>query len=113
MNSPFEEAPSIGSDVSLAASKQLATRYDGRAKVTGQAKYAVEFKPPAEPAYGYVVQSTIASGSVRAIDQSVAERSAGVLAVITPFNAPKLPPASPQPPARRHITVLSGYGGLL
>ncbi len=106
MNSPFEEAPSIGSDVPLAASKQLATRYDGRAKVTGQAKYAVEFKPPAEPAYGYVVQSTIASGSVRAIDQSVAERSAGVLAVITPFNAPKLPPASPQPPARRHITVL-------
>jgi xanthine dehydrogenase YagR molybdenum-binding subunit len=29
-----------------------------------------------------------------------------VLAVITPFNAPRLPVASPQPPARRHVTVL-------
>jgi xanthine dehydrogenase YagR molybdenum-binding subunit len=86
--------------------KQLAVRYDGRAKVTGAAKYAVEFKPPSDPAYAFIVQSTIASGSIDSIDQEAAARASGVLAVITPFNAPKLPVANPQPPARRHVTVL-------
>jgi xanthine dehydrogenase YagR molybdenum-binding subunit len=106
MSDPIAQGPSIATEAPLPAAKQLATRYDGHAKVTGQARYAVEFKPPSDPAYAYIVQSAIPSGSVTAIDQSVAERAAGVLAVITPFNAPKLPPASPQPPARRHITVL-------
>jgi xanthine dehydrogenase YagR molybdenum-binding subunit len=106
MSDRIDQAPSIATDAPLLAVKQLATRYDGRAKVTGQAKYAVEFKIPTGPAYAYIVRSTIPSGSVTAIDQSVSERSAGVLAVITPFNAPKLPAPSPQPPARRHITVL-------
>jgi xanthine dehydrogenase YagR molybdenum-binding subunit len=106
MSDSIAQVPSIAADAPLPAAKQLPTRYDGRAKVTGQAKYAVEFKPPAEPAYAYIVRSTIPSGSVTAIDQEVAEKSAGVLAVITPFNALKLPVASPQPPARRHITVL-------
>jgi xanthine dehydrogenase YagR molybdenum-binding subunit len=41
-----------------------------------------------------------------AIDSTVAMKASGVLAVITPFNAEKLPAASPQPPARRHITPL-------
>jgi xanthine dehydrogenase YagR molybdenum-binding subunit len=85
--------------------KQLAVRYDGLAKVTGAAKYAVEFKPPVDAAvYAFIVQSTIPSGSLVAIDQAVAERASGVLAVITPFNAPQLPVAAP--PVRRHITVL-------
>jgi xanthine dehydrogenase YagR molybdenum-binding subunit len=100
------QAPSVASDAPTPAPKQLPTRYDGRAKVTGAAKYAVEFKPPADPAYAFVVQSTIPSGSITAIDQTAATRAAGVLAVITPFNAPKLPVSGPQPPARRHITVL-------
>jgi xanthine dehydrogenase YagR molybdenum-binding subunit len=84
----------------------MPTRYDAHAKVTGQAKYAVEFKPPTDPAFAYMVLSTIPSGSIASIDQAAAEKSAGVLAVITPFNAPKLPTHSPRPPARRHITVL-------
>jgi xanthine dehydrogenase YagR molybdenum-binding subunit len=101
-----QKAAGITSDATKPASKQLATRYDARAKVTGVAKYAVEFKPPSDPAYAHVVQSTIASGRIASIDHAAAERSSGVLAVVTPFNAPKLPPASPLPPARRHITVL-------
>jgi len=101
-----QKAAGIASDAAKPASKQLPTRYDARAKVTGAAKYAVEFKPPADPAYAYIVQSTIPSGRIASIDQAAAIKSSGVLAVITPFNAPKLPPATPQPPARRHITVL-------
>jgi len=96
--------PPAGSDGAQVNPKQLAERYDGRAKVTGAAKYAVEFQPPVDPVYAFVVTSTIPSGSLVAIDQAAAERAAGVLAVITPFNAPQLPPATP--PARRHITVL-------
>jgi xanthine dehydrogenase YagR molybdenum-binding subunit len=101
-----EKTPSIASDASKPSSKQMATRYDARAKVTGAAKYATESKPPVDPAYAYIVQSTIPSGRITSIDSSAAMKSSGVLAVITPFNAPKLPVAGPQPPARRHITVL-------
>jgi xanthine dehydrogenase YagR molybdenum-binding subunit len=100
------QARTVTSDSPAAAPRQLATRYDGRAKVTGAAKYASEFAPPSDPAYAFLVQSTIASGTIVAIDQTAATRAAGVLAVITPFNAPKLPGSSPQPPARRHVTLL-------
>ncbi len=102
----MQQAPSVGTEAPLAAPKQLQERYDGRAKVTGKAKYAAEFRSPTDPVYAYMVQSTIASGRVVSIDQSVAEKASGVLAVLTPFNAPKLPVTGPQPPARRHITVL-------
>jgi xanthine dehydrogenase YagR molybdenum-binding subunit len=101
-----QKAPSIATDASKPASKQFATRYDARAKVTGTAKYAVESKPPTDPVYAFMVQSTIPSGRLASIDQAAAMKSSGVLAVITPFNAPKLPVAGPQPPTRRHVTVL-------
>ena len=78
--------------------KQLSHRYDGVAKVTGKAQYAAEF-PAKDVTYAYLVQSTIPSGSIAAIDQTAATRAPGVLAVITPFNAPKLPQPKPQPPA--------------
>ena len=86
--------------------KQLVHRYDGIAKVTGKAKYAAEFTESfakKDLLYGYIVQSTIANGTVASIDRTAAEHSSGVIAVITPFNAPKLPTASgpAQPPARR------------
>lgn len=88
---------------------QPAHRYDGVAKVTGKAKYAAEFTEPfakKDMLHAYIVQSTIASGSLLAIDQRVAERMPGVVAVMTPFNAPKLQVGKPQPPARRNLTVL-------
>jgi xanthine dehydrogenase YagR molybdenum-binding subunit len=84
---------------------QLKERYDGIAKVTGRAKYAAEF-PVKDPAYALIVQSTIPNGSVAAIDQSAAMRAPGVLTIMTPFNAPKLPSPKIQPPASRHITLL-------
>jgi xanthine dehydrogenase YagR molybdenum-binding subunit len=93
-----EEAPKT-------AQRQLNTRYDGRDKVTGKAKFSAEF-PVENLVYAYIVQSTIPRGAVAAIDQAAASKASGVLAILTPFNAPKLPVASPAPPARRHITVL-------
>ena len=47
------------------------SRVDGKAKVTGAAKYAGEFNV-AGLAYGVVVTSTIAKGKIAAIDTSAA-----------------------------------------
>ena len=88
---------------------QMDHRYDALAKVTGKAKYAYEFEEPfprADLLYAYMVQSTIPAGSIASIDRTAAERSAGVVAVLTPFNAPKFPVPPPQPPGRRNLTVL-------
>ncbi len=84
-------------------------RYDGVAKVTGTAKYAAEFREPfprKDLVYAFIVQSTIPSGSVKAIDTHTAERASGVITVLTPFNAPKLPVGPPKPPGKRSLTVL-------
>lgn len=89
--------------------KQLDHRYEGIAKVTGKARYAAEFSEPfsiSDLAYAYLVQATIPSGNVKSIDSTKAIRAAGVIAVITPFNAPKLSQGPPQPPARRNLTLL-------
>jgi xanthine dehydrogenase YagR molybdenum-binding subunit len=84
-------------------------RYDGVAKVTGTAKYAAEFKQPFpkdDLVYAYIVQSTIPCGAVKAMDSKAAERAPGVVAVLTPFNAPKLPVGPPKPPGKRSLSVL-------
>jgi xanthine dehydrogenase YagR molybdenum-binding subunit len=87
--------------------KQLDHRYEGIAKVTGKAKYSAEFSVPNQRmAYGYIVGSTIAAGTVASIDRSAAERAPGVLVVMTFENAPKVPPPLNQPPTRRRITLL-------
>lgn len=85
--------------------QQLAVRYDGPAKVTGQAKYSYEFSKPGV-VYGYMMTSTIPSGSISAMDTSAAAKLPGVLTILTPFNAPKLPVPKPNPPASRHVNVL-------
>ena len=64
-------------------------RVDGRAKVTGRATYAAE-APVRNAAHAVLVQSTIASGEITAMDATEAEQSPGVLAVLTPKNMPKL-----------------------
>ena len=64
-------------------------RMDGKMKVTGTAPYAFEQRVE-HPAYLHPVQSTIARGRIRAIDASAAERVEGVIAVVTPRNAPRL-----------------------
>lgn len=90
-----------------AASKgrQLKERYEGHAKVTGTARYAVDFALP-RLVYGFVVQSTIANGTIVSIDRTVAERSYGVLSVLTPFNAPKLPVVPTQTPGSHSLSLL-------
>jgi xanthine dehydrogenase YagR molybdenum-binding subunit len=93
----------------LPPAQQLDHRYDGVAKVTGKAKYAAEFSEPfprKDLVYAFLVQATIPSGSITAIDQRIAERAPGVLAVLTPFNAPKLPAAQQQQPATRRLSLL-------
>jgi xanthine dehydrogenase YagR molybdenum-binding subunit len=75
-------------------------RFDGYAKVTGTARYAFEH-PVDNPVYLHPVQSTIALGRVTAVDTAAAEALDGVIAVITPGNAPRLVPGDD-----RELTVL-------
>jgi len=65
------------------------SRVDGRAKVTGAAKYAAEFGG-ANLAYGYVVPSAIACGRVRKIEIDRALAVPGVLTVLTHENRPRM-----------------------
>lgn len=64
-------------------------RVDGKAKVTGAAKYSAEYDLPGL-VYGVLVGSTIAKGAITAIDTKPAERSPGVLHVLTHLNAPAI-----------------------
>jgi xanthine dehydrogenase YagR molybdenum-binding subunit len=66
-------------------------RVDGRLKVTGHATYAAE-APIKDFVHAVLVRSTISNGSVTAIDTTAAERSLGVLKVITPQNVLKIKP---------------------
>jgi CO/xanthine dehydrogenase Mo-binding subunit len=90
-------APYIGTPTS---------RVDGRAKVTGAAKYAAEFNVPGL-AYGSVVSSTIAKGRILRIDTSEALRVKGVIDVLTHENRPRMADTDPayktmwRPKARR------------
>ncbi len=65
------------------------TRLEGRAKVTGQARYAGEV-PFAELAHGWLVTSTVARGRIRLIDTAPVLAMSGVLAVLHHENAPRL-----------------------
>jgi xanthine dehydrogenase YagR molybdenum-binding subunit len=88
---------------------QLGHRYEALLKVTGKLKYCAEFTgpfPKKDLLYAFVVQSTIASGTIVSMDTHAAERAPGVAAVLTPFNAPKLPAVTPQPPATRRLSLL-------
>jgi xanthine dehydrogenase YagR molybdenum-binding subunit len=65
------------------------SRVDGRAKVTGAAKYAAEFAAP-DLAYGVVVNSTMPRGRIVGIDTSRALAVAGVIDVLTHKNRVKM-----------------------
>jgi xanthine dehydrogenase YagR molybdenum-binding subunit len=65
------------------------SRIDGRAKVTGTAKYAAEIAAPGL-VYGFVVTSSIAKGRIARIDASEALRVTGVLDVLTHENRPSM-----------------------
>ncbi|MGL4555382.1 MAG: xanthine dehydrogenase family protein molybdopterin-binding subunit [Gemmataceae bacterium] len=78
------------------------SRVDGRAKVTGAARYAAEF-PAGRMAYGFLVLSTVPKGRIEALDTKAADEAPGVLAVLTHKNAPRMKvtpvfdPSSPAP----------------
>ncbi|HEY4305186.1 MAG TPA: xanthine dehydrogenase family protein molybdopterin-binding subunit [Gemmatimonadaceae bacterium] len=73
-------------------------RVDGRLKVTGGAKYAAEY-PVDRLVHAVMITSTIAKGNVKSINADALMQMPGVLAVLTPQNAPKLPGGKPnQPP---------------
>ena len=82
-------------------------RADGHLKVTGAARYAAEWDVPGL-AYGAVVVSDIACGTVRAIEAEAARCAPGVLAIITPENAPRLRPL----PDKLGKVRLHGAGGM-
>ena len=69
--------------------KNAPDRVDGRAKVTGKARYIAEHKLPGL-LYGYLVQSTVAKGSITSIDTAEAEKQPGVKLIVSHKNAPKL-----------------------
>jgi len=69
---------------------QRITRVDGPLKVTGQARYAAD-NPQPNLAYGALVCSTVARGSVERIDGTTALAHPDVLRVLTDFSAIKLP----------------------
>lgn len=89
------------------------SRIDGPAKITGSADYAMEHFPEGM-VHAVIIDSTIASGRVLAIDAAAAEAYPGVLLVLTPDNAIAIktatdwtgapPPAVPFEPFAREIT---------
>ena len=83
-------------------------RVEGPEKVTGQAKFAAEFSPK-HVACGVLVTSTIPSGTISRMDTAAAQSAPGVVTILTPFNAPKLPDggkAAVHPPAGRVLSLL-------
>src|SRR6266850_3999049 len=71
------------------------SRVDGVAKVTGKAKYAVEFQVP-NVTYAFIVQSTIAKGTITSIDTTEAAKQTGVIRIITHQNMQKLAYSDPK-----------------
>ncbi|HEX4584129.1 MAG TPA: xanthine dehydrogenase family protein molybdopterin-binding subunit [Burkholderiaceae bacterium] len=83
-------------------------RVDGRAKVTGRARYAADFNQQGQ-AYAVIVGATVGLGRITAIDSPAVARMPGVIAVISHLNAPRLPygehkgPIDPSVGERLHV----------
>jgi xanthine dehydrogenase YagR molybdenum-binding subunit len=64
-------------------------RIDGKLKVTGRALYAGDRRIE-NLAYGYLLTSSVAKGSIQGMETDAAEHAPGVAVVYTPFNPLKL-----------------------
>jgi xanthine dehydrogenase YagR molybdenum-binding subunit len=64
-------------------------RYDAAAKVTGRAQYAADV-PLSNPAYAYLVTSSIAKGRIENFDLAPARKVRGLIDIVTHENAEKL-----------------------
>jgi xanthine dehydrogenase YagR molybdenum-binding subunit len=71
-------------------------RVDGKAKVTGAARYAADTVAAKAPAVGVIVTSTIGHGRIANVDKREAERAPGVLLVMSHDNAPAQAPFQQQ-----------------
>jgi xanthine dehydrogenase YagR molybdenum-binding subunit len=83
-------------------------RVDGWLKVTGGAVYSAETALP-NLAHGYMIASTIPNGRIVAVDIAAAQSMPGVVAIITPANAPRLPKQKTPPPGVQrnpHLSLL-------
>ena len=81
-------------------------RVDRPLKVCGEARYTGDLALP-RMLHAVLVTSTIASGRVAAVDGALAQRAPGVVAVISPANAMKLPQAGRAPAKAPDSRVLS------
>jgi xanthine dehydrogenase YagR molybdenum-binding subunit len=70
-------------------------RIDGKAKVTGAARYAGDQRAE-HPAFGVVVTSTIGRGTISKVDIKEAEKAPGVVLVMSHQNAPAQAPFKAQ-----------------
>jgi len=68
---------------------QPVPRYDAVAKVTGRARYGSDV-PLVNPAYAYLVTSSIAKGRVDGFDLADAGQVFGVIDIVTHENAERL-----------------------
>ncbi|GGM08461.1 MULTISPECIES: xanthine dehydrogenase family protein molybdopterin-binding subunit [Micromonospora] len=66
-------------------------RVDGRAKVTGAARYSADY-PAANLAHAHLVTSTVARGSITTMDTVAAQNAPGVIGVYSPFHKLALQP---------------------
>lgn len=84
-------APTADAGTGFVSIGMPVSRVDGRAKVTGAARYTAEY-PAADLAYGVVINSTISKGRIVSIDTRAAMAAPGVLDVITHEHRPKIRP---------------------
>lgn len=83
-------------------------RVDAVKKVTGTAKYSAEYDFPGMT-YGVLAVSSIAKGSIVAMDTKAAENAPGVFAVITHLNCPELPGYKISPEQEKLPATKKGY----
>src|SRR5438876_270614 len=79
---------------------QPISRFDGRLKVTGAARYTADI-PLADATHAAIVHSTIANGRTVSIDTTTAEKAPGVFAVFTHRTMPRMNP-TPKPWSHLH-----------
>ena len=79
---------------------QPLSRFDGRLKVTGAARYTADISIQGA-VHASIVSSSIAHGRTTAIDTTAAEKAPGVLAVFTHRNMPRMNP-TPKPWSHLH-----------
>ena len=80
--SPSSPSPQAGPPQKLGALGSPVSRADGRLKITGGARYAIEQKLDGL-VYGVIVGSTIPAGRITSIDSTAARAAPGVLEVYT------------------------------